>query len=325
MKEANATKYVNEAVNTVWLSGWARPGSEPDEMLLCQSDNPTQQFPIKLRPGQRRPRVDTPCEVKCHAYDYAGEGGRNWVRLEAIHIKRASMSAGPRQRMLLNALRPRGGAAFNPFAKDEDIREEIQSSLSLNEEALEGLLKSGAKRARRDGYLNRATFSGFVGQKAMVAPTDNGSGDLGYIYFQLMQRDDLRSGLPVRVLGNDQNLKSTLKAIHPVSVAGEVKVELVRTGESAEPLRLLFIRTDRHSVGQATAGDYQNGAFPQWWRKLINEHFKQQAELKQQSRDLKAVRPTSEQPQDKRALFMAAVTESDAAAPAAGVTVAESF
>lgn len=323
MKEANATKYVNETTNTVWLSGWARPGSEADEMLLCQSDNPAQQFPIKLRPGQRRPRVDTPCEVKCHAYDYRGHGEKNWVRLEAIHIKRASMSAGPRQRMLLNALRPRSGQAFNPFAKDDEIREEIQNSLSLSEEAMEGLLKAGGRRPRRDGYLNRATFSGFVGLKAMVAPSDNGTGDLGHIYFQLMQRSDLKGGLPVRVVGNDQSLKDTLKAVHPVSVAGEVKVELIKDEDGSVMERLIYIRTDRHSVGQATAGDYQNGAFPLWWRELINVHFKQQSELRQQGRELKA----TEQPAalTERERFLKQVSSKPDVEPARGVTLEESF
>lgn len=90
----NRSNWVNESRNFVWLSGYVRGGDE-HHVLLYQSSNEDRAIPIQVSTRLRRPRANTPCEIKCHAFGYRDEDGKHWIRLEAIQIKRASVTSTP--------------------------------------------------------------------------------------------------------------------------------------------------------------------------------------------------------------------------------------
>lgn len=284
----NVTNFVNESRNVIWLSGYVRGGTD-DVMLLCQSSNMDRAIPISIGSRIRRPRANAPCEIKCHALGYRDGSGKNWIRLEAIQIKRASVTATPRRLVALNALRPKESLAsvdFSPFISLEQLKSEVKDSLKLNEEIVNSLLDDASKRTSiRDGFQNKAILSGFIGHKAYIAPRDDGSGDLGHILFHLHQHGPVEQALPVRVEGADARFGKELRALHPMSVIAQLRVDVDKDEQGEVVARKVYLSTDRNNVGFATVNEFAKRQFPSWWLDAVNEHYLKRQQLAEKSRE----------------------------------------
>lgn len=284
----NNSNFVNESRNVVWLSGYVRGGDET-ELLLYQSTNEDRAIPIRVSASTRRPRPNAPVEIKCHAFGYQDESGKNWVRLDAIQIKRASVTATPRRIAALNALRPRSALAasdYTPFISVERVRAEVMESLKLDEQAVNSLLDDASKRTSvRDGFQNKAILSGFVGHKAYIGPQDDGTGDLGHVLLQLHQSAEVGKALHVRVQGADSRFGKELKVLHPVAVIGQIRVQATKDDEGNVTARRLYIATDRNSVGFATVNEFARKAFPTWWLSAVQSYYEQRREMIARTRD----------------------------------------
>jgi len=261
-----ATHYVNNATNTVWLSGYARR-SDGDTLLLYQSANPDRAIPITLpRNVPRRPADNEPIEVHCHAYGWQDEQGRSRVRLQAIKIKRPSVAAIPSRTVWASALNEE-----QPFVSMEELRRMFQTKMELNDLAIEAILIDAKRNSLGgNGFLNKAIVSGFVGTRAFVPPQTDGG--LAYLAIRLHQHADEGASLPVRVFSADRSISERVKPWLPVNVNGEIFVEVERDTDGVIVDRRLSIRCDKHSIGSATAGDFAGGVFPAWWTTAINQY-----------------------------------------------------
>lgn len=282
----NHTNFVNEARNVVWLSGYPKVIGG-GELLLRQSANEDRAIPIHIG-SMRPPRQNTPCEIKCHAYGYRDAAGRQWVRLEAIQIKRASVTATSRRVAALNALRPREALAapdYSPFISFEKLRQEVRDSLKLDAEVVEKLLTDASKRATvRDGFQNKVILSGFIGHRAFIPPSDDGSGDLGHILFHLQQHADPERGIAVRINGADARFQRELKIMHPVNVIAEARVHVEKDDAGEVTARHVYLVSDRNNIGFATINDFAQKAWPDWWRLAVSAYYEQRRELAERSR-----------------------------------------
>lgn len=298
----NNSNFVNESRNVVWLSGYTQIQEGDDGIvLLRQSANESRHIPFRLPKHMRLPSRNVPCEVKCHAFGYRDKDtGRSYIRLEAIHVKRASVTAVPRQRAMLNALRGKAAAADNPFASREQAIEEVKNALRLEAGAVEMLLADGGKRVVRDGFQNRAILSGFAGHKAFLPPADDGSGDLGSVQFLLQQHAEGERGLMVRVRGADARFSKELKQLHPLIVVAEIRVEPEVDDEGNIVARRLYLETTRQQVGTAAASEFSNRIFPPWWREAVSALYHQRKALDERSRAIgeqaAAARPVAPAP-----------------------------
>lgn len=295
----NRSNWVNESRNFVWLSGYVRGGDE-NHILLYQSSNEDRAIPIQVSTRIRRPRANTPCEIKCHAFGYRDEEGRFWVRLEAIQIKRASVTSTPRRLVTLNALRPKAALQdkdFSPFVSLEQLKAEVRQNMAIDEEFVDSLLADATKRTTmRDAFQNKAVLSGFVGNKAYVPPADDGSGDLGHIRFSLMQQADLSRALQIRVMGADGRFSKELKTLWPVVVMATVRSEPVKDDEGNIVDRRVYLTTERAHVGYAQVNDFAGRTFPAWWQAMVSAHY---AERRKQAEASKAANGASAPAQPK--------------------------
>lgn len=312
----NFTNFVNESRNVVWLSGYVRGGDE-NVILLYQSSNEDRAIPIHIASGIRRPRPNTPCEVKCHAFGYRDADGKNWVRLEALQVKRASVTATPRRLVALNALRPRSALAaadFTPFASLERIKEEVKESLKLDAAMVDSLLADASKRtSMRDGFQNKVILSGFIGHKAFIPPSDNGTGDLGYILFHLLQAADPERALSIRVTGADARFSKELKTLHPLSVIAEVRTHAEKDADGNITSRKVYLSTDRNNVGFATVNEFARRTWPEWWLRAVQAHYEQR----------RAQQAAAGQPPRAAAPIAPAMTPESASSLPPGVKVSE--
>lgn len=262
------TNYVNQCTNVAWLSGYAARQAD-GTVLVRQSANDAMMIPVHVPATLNLPPPDQVTELKCHVFGRRDpDTGRSEVRLEAFLAKRASIQAAPRTRTTLNNLRERMKVIESPFAPREQILAEIEQRLQIDRTAIEAILLNAEKRGR-DTYTNRVLLSGFVGYKAFVPPADDGSGDLGYVLFNVMQHDDPSRGVPVRVRGADARFGKDLGHLKPVAVVGKVGVEVDRDEAGTITARRLFIETDRHSVGMAMITDFLSKEWPVWWRQAV--------------------------------------------------------
>lgn len=270
MSQSNYSNYVNECRNIVWLSGYARK-QDDGSLLLYQSSNEASAYPIHISSKLRLPSPNVVVEVKCHAVGRRNhETGRSELRLDAIQVKRAGITAAPRQRTLINALRDRVSAAASPFAAREDVISEIQANLQLDRAVVEAILSDADKRAGRDGFQNRAVLSGFVGHKAYVPPSDDGSGDLGHVAFTLIQHEDVNRAIPIRVKGADSRFGKGLgNALRPTAVIARVSVTAERDADGAVVRRHLYLDASRNDVGTAMLSDFATKSWPEWWRSAL--------------------------------------------------------
>lgn len=276
MSQANFSNFVNECRNIVWLSGYARK-QDDGTILLYQSANEATAFPIHVPAKLRLPSSNIVVEVKCHAYGRRNpESQRSELRLEAIQIKRAGITAAPRQRTFLNALRDRVSASANPFAAREEVISEIQANLKIERDVVTAILADADKRSGRDGFQNRAVLSGFVGHKAFVPPSDDGSGDLGHVAFTLIQHEDVNRAIPVRVKGADSRFGKELGKLRPTAVIARVSVSVQRDAEGAITERLLHLDATRADVGMAMLNDFAAKSWPEWWRNALVAHHNAQ-------------------------------------------------
>lgn len=272
----NNSNFVNESRNAVWLSGYVR-GGDANVIMLHQSSNEDRAIPIHVTGRQRLPRANTPVEIKCHATGYRGTDGQCWVRLDAIQIKRASVTSAPRRLVALNALRGKTALSsddFSPFASLEVLKKEIRENLRLEDQVVDSLLEDASKRtSQRDGFENKAILSGFVGVKAYMPPKDDGSHELGYIRVNLMQQADPERALHIRVNGADARYSKELKSLHPIAVIAQVRTHVVRDGEGNIAERHVYLATDRNNIGFATINDFSKKAFPAWWTPMVTAHY----------------------------------------------------
>lgn len=277
MSQSNFSNFVNECRNIVWLSGYARK-QEDGSILLYQSANEAAAFPIQVPSKLRLPSANIVVEVKCHAFGRRNpETQRSELRLEAIQIKRAGITAAPRQRTFLNALRDRVSAASNPFAAREEVITEIQANLQIDRDVVAAILSDADKRSGRDGFQNRAVLSGFVGHKAFVPPSDDGSGDLGHVAFTLIQHEDVNRAIPVRVKGADSRFGKELGKLRPTAVIARVSVIAERDGDDIVA-RHLHLDASRADVGMAMLNDFAAKSWPEWWRNALVAHHNAQRE-----------------------------------------------
>lgn len=262
----NNANFVAECRNLVLLSGYAK-FAEDGTVLLAQSANDATEIPINMRAGLRLPPRGVACEIRCHVSGYRDEeSGHSGIVLNAISVKRASITAVPQQRAMLNALRAPASAAAKPFTSREDIIREISESLQLQAKSVEDLLAGASRHRPKDGFLNRAVLSGFVGHKAYIPPADDGSGDLGSVQFTLMQQPSLTKALMVRVRGADSRFARVLNPkLRPINVIGRVVVRAERDDDGAIVKRHLVIEADRNGISQATMSDFERKAPPAWW------------------------------------------------------------
>lgn len=276
MSQANFSNFVNECRNIVWLSGYARK-QEDGTILLYQSANEATAFPIHVPAKLRLPSSNIVVEVKCHAYGRRNpENQRSELRLEAIQIKRAGITAAPRQRTFLNALRDRMSTSANPFAAREEVISEIQANLKIERDVVTAILADADKRSGRDGFQNRAVLSGFVGHKAFVPPSDDGSGDLGHVAFTLIQHEDVNRAIPVRVKGADSRFGKELGKLRPTAVIARVSVSVQRDAEGGITERSLHLDASRADVGMAMLNDFAAKSWPEWWRNALVAHHNAQ-------------------------------------------------
>ena len=287
----NRSNWVNEARNFVWLSGYVRGGDE-NHVLLYQSSNEDRAIPIQVSTRLRRPRANTPCEIKCHAFGYRDDQGTHWIRLEAIQIKRASVTSTPRRLVALNALRPKSALQskdFTPFVSLEQLKAEVKQTMKIDEEFVDSLLADASKRTTmRDAFQNKAVLSGFIGHKAFIPPTDDGSGDLGHIRFNLMQQSELDRALQIRVMGADGRFSKELKTLHPVVVIATVRSQVVKDEEGNITDRKLYLATERAHVGYATVNDFAGKTFPAWWQAMVAAHYAERRKQADASRQANA-------------------------------------
>lgn len=300
--QLNRSNWVNESRNFVWLSGYVRGGDE-SHVLLYQSSNEDRAIPIQVSTRLRRPRANTPCEIKCHAVGYRDEQGQHWIRLEAIQIKRASVTSTPRRLVALNALRPKSALQskdFSPFVSLEQLKAEVKETMSIDEEFVDSLLADASKRTTmRDAFQNKAVLSGFIGHKAFIPPSDDGSGDLGHIRFNLMQLSDLARALQIRVMGADGRFSKELKTLHPVVVIATVRSHAIKDDEGNIIDRRLYLATERAHVGYATVNDFAGKTFPAWWQAMVAAHYaerRKQADASRQANASQAAAPVAAAP-----------------------------
>lgn len=280
MARASNFTFINDCRNSVWLSGYARPQSD-GTYLLYQSSNDATAIPLVCeRKSLRFPASHIACEVRCHAVGLRNpETSVSEIRLVVDAVKRASVTAAPRGRTLMNALRAKDAAAANPFAPREEVVAEVKESLQFTQEAVEMLLSDASKRVGHDGYVNRVMVSGFVGHKAFIPPSDDGSGDLGCVRFLLMQSAEMDVALPVEVIGADSRFGKEIRALLPMLVIGRVRVVAQRDDEGNIASRKVTLATSRGDVGLATLSDFAAKAWPAWWREVTEAHFAQRREL----------------------------------------------
>lgn len=311
---------MNESRNFVWLSGYVRGGDE-NHVLLYQSSNEDRAIPIQVSTRIRRPRANTPCEIKCHAFGYRDENGRHWIRLEAIQIKRASVTSTPRRLVAMNALRPKSALQakdYSPFVSLEQLKAEVKQTMSIDEEFVDSLLADASKRNTvRDSFQNKAVLSGFIGHKAYFPPADDGSGDLGHIRFNLLQQGDADRALQIRVQGAQRNFSKELKTLYPVVVIATVRTEVDKDDEGNITDRRVFLITERAHVGYATVNDFAGKTFPAWWQATVAKHYAESRQRADASREANAGAKT----QAKAAATTSAIAA--AASEAAPVAVPE--
>jgi hypothetical protein len=308
MSQSNFSNFVNECRNIVWLSGYARK-QEDGSILLYQSANEAAAFPIHVPAKLRLPSANIVVEVKCHAFGRRNtETQRSELRLEAIQIKRAGITAAPRQRTFLNALRDRVSAAANPFAARDEVINEIHNHLQIGRDVVAAILSDADKRSGRDGFQNRAVLSGFVGHKAYIPPSDDGSGDLGHVAFTLVQHEDVNRAIPIRVRGADSRFGKELGPLRPTAVIARVSVTAERGENDAIVARHLYLDASRADVGMAMLNDFASKSWPEWWRKALEVYYNARREQVAQDQARSAKMQKMAKP--------AAVAPSDAAAPA---------
>lgn len=280
MSQKIDTNFANGCRNAVWLSGYLRQGAAPGEMLLMQSNNPEQMLPIRIPKHMRMPSPNTVCEVKCRVRGYRdGTSGQSRVFLEAFMVKRAGITAVPRSRMLLNALRERNAAKDNPFASRAAIIEEVRRNLKLEEEAIQMLVKDAEKRvSHRDGFLNQVVISGFTGHKAYIPPADDGSGDLGAVHVNVLQTAVPSEAMIVRVRGADQRISKSLSPLAPLRIRGRISVIGTQKDDDGNVVsRELIIDASRDDIGAADLNDFTGRQLPEWWKQMAKELAAQRA------------------------------------------------
>lgn len=278
----NLTNFVNESRNIVWISGYAR-GGDGNTILMYQSASEDRAIPVHVDAKMRRPRPNTPCEIKCHAMGYRDADGKQWVRLEAIQIKRASVSNVPRRLVIQNAMRPNAAVqreGWSPFDSIDKIRSEIRESLRLEDQVVNDLLNDSAGNGPRGGgFVNKVILSGFVGHKAYMPPSDDGSGDLGHVLLHLRQHPDAQRALPIRIQGADSRFGKLLKSLHPLNIIGEVRVAVTKDSDGNIVMRHAYLAAEKNSVGQGSNTDFGRGSFPLWWADAVRDHYAQKRAL----------------------------------------------
>jgi len=295
----NHTNWVNESRNVVWLSGYAK-GGDDTHILLYQSANEDRAIPVRVNGRQRRPRPNTPCEIKCHVHGYRDEDGKFWVNLDAIQIKRASVTSTPRRLVALNALRPQEALAakdYSPFVSLERLKSEVKDSMRIDGDIVESLLQDASRRtSMHDSFQNKVILSGFVGMKGYVPPADDGSGDLGHVRVNVMQHTDQEIALQVRVLGADGRFSKEIKSFLPLVVMAQVRTDVVKNEQGEILERRVFLATERAHVGMANVNDFEHKRFPDWWVKKVNAHYAERQRQNEQRDDQHAAKPVAAAP-----------------------------
>lgn len=268
----------------VLLSGYASRATH-DTILLAQSNNEATAIPIRVGKHMRLPSPGVPCEVKCHAFAHRDETtGKSVMTLQAVTIKRASVTVAPRQRSLLNALRDPKSAAANPFASREDVVREVVQNEQLNTKTVEMMLADSSKNRQADSFMNRVILSGFIGHKAFLPPADDGSGDRGAVMFGLHQHAKAESALLLRVKGADARFSKELKVMHPLNVIAKVVVKAGRNAQNEIISRQVTLETDRSNIGMGTTSDFAGKGWPEWWRGAVESYYEQRREMADNAR-----------------------------------------
>lgn len=295
----NLTNFVNDCRNIVWVSGYAK-GGEGNELLLYQSSNADRAIPIQVSPRVRRPRPNTPVEIKCHAFGTRDEQGRQRMRLEAIQIKRAGVANAPSRIVMQNALRPASALeapGATPFDSLEKVKDEIRTGLRLEEQLVNDLLADSARRGGKSGgFVNKVFLSGFVRSKAYVPPSDDGSGDLGHVRLHLCQHPQAEKSLEVCIQGANSEFGKLLKLLAPLSIVGELRVAVVKDDAGNIIERRPYISTDKNNVGAGVISDFARDAFPGWWREAalaVNAEKRAAAEAAAATRAAVAATPAA--------------------------------
>lgn len=245
--------WVNQARNVCWFSGYAW-GVSDGYLLLRQADDAKRTIRIRIGSGVRPPIDNEAYEVKCHCVVDRGE-----LELRYVRMKRASISSLPRKAAWLNTLRGHR-SDFDPFAKIDQVRQEIRDNLRIDDATVDGIIKqANAVPGRPTGFTNKLDLSGFVGLKGFVQPT--GDEKEGHIEFMLHQHANPEKAIPIRVIGVNARFGQSLFPNMPVMVRARAHFSTDDAGETK-----LVLVTDRNNIGRGTDRDFEGRTFPKWWR-----------------------------------------------------------
>jgi hypothetical protein len=193
------------------------------------------------------------------------------AKIDVFYVQRPPVGSVSKAMTAMGWLSKRELAGLDPdspLPSYDAIKKLMMEQLDLTNEIADYILNTDQSTTT---CLNRIYLSGFVGNKAFVAPSFEHDTE-GYVTFQLLQFPDRDRAIPVRVMRANQVFGKMLRKGQPINVVASVAIEK-RTDAEGNTTTQVYLRTDRDSVSMALSSDFENKSFPDWWRELLQSHL----------------------------------------------------
>jgi single-stranded DNA-binding protein len=265
-----STRFVNQARNQAFCTGIYY--QDNGQHYIVQSRNLDTAIPIEIKPDLLPLMERHPYLFVGHVRGYVDETSRKpTAKIDVFYVQRPPVGSVSKAMTAMGWLSKRELAGLDPdspLPSYEAIKKLMMEQLDLTNEIADYILNTDQSTTT---CLNRIYLSGFVGNKAFVAPSFEHDTE-GYVTFQLLQFPDLDRAIPVRVMRANHVFGKMLRKGQPINVVASVAVEK-RTDTEGNTTTQVYLKTDRDSVSMALSSDFENKSFPAWWRDLLQNHL----------------------------------------------------
>lgn len=265
-----STRFVNQARNQVFLAGLYQ--KLESRHYIVQSRNMATAIPFEPKP-ELLPLIERqPYQFAAHVRGHFDEQSRKAnASIDVFYVHRPSLGSINSTITAMGMLGRSGVAKIegeNPVPSFAELKQRMAEQFAISTEDADYILGSDKGSTT---CLNQVYLTGFVGNKAFVAPSLESDTD-GYVTFQLLQFPDLDRAIPVRVMRANQAFGKMLRKGQPINIVASVAVE-TRTDSEGVTTTQVYLKTDRDKVSMALATDFEGKTFPKWWRDLITQHL----------------------------------------------------